>query len=109
MNFILIASMHLSNESTENFMSSALLGCDFVTSLMISSCNLFFICDNYFILPSRGQLTTFFLLIAMLHAQITDRYLSFDHKKSNTTSKLKLTQNFSFLKLDNLLERCRYI
>ena len=33
-NFILIASIHLWNQSIENFMSSSSLGCDFVTSLI---------------------------------------------------------------------------
>ena len=36
--FILIASIHLSNQSIENFMSSSRLGCDFVTSLLWSHC-----------------------------------------------------------------------
>ena len=33
-NFILIASIHLRDQSIENFMSSSPLGCDFVTSLL---------------------------------------------------------------------------
>ena len=33
-NFILIASIHLWNQSTENSMSSSPLGCDFATSLI---------------------------------------------------------------------------
>ena len=35
-NFILIASIHLWDQSSENFMSSSPSGCDFVTSLMTS-------------------------------------------------------------------------
>ena len=36
-NFILIATMHLWNQSIENSMSSSPLGCDFVTLLILLS------------------------------------------------------------------------
>ena len=47
--FILIASIHLWNQSIENFMSSSPLGCDFVTSLV------FTMQHDYLILKCSGS------------------------------------------------------